>query len=48
MSATPVAARACVAGLGEHTEAVLHDVLGIAPGALDELRRRGVFGKANA
>ena len=41
MSATPVAAQPTVAGLGEHTEAVLHDALGLDAAALAEPARQG-------
>jgi len=46
LSATPTAARPFVAGLGEHTEAVLHDRLGLDAAELATLRARGVFGKS--
>lgn len=48
LSATPVAAQRSVAGLGEHTEAVLHDALGLEAVALAALRAQGVFGKVRA
>ena len=41
MSATPVTARPNVAGLGEHTEAVLHDALGLDAGTLAAPARQG-------
>ena len=46
MSATPTAARPFIAGLGEHTEAVLHDAARRRRGGLAALRAQGVFGKA--
>ena len=48
MSATPMAARPFVAGLGEHTEEVLHDALGLDAAALAALRAKGTFGRARA
>jgi crotonobetainyl-CoA:carnitine CoA-transferase CaiB-like acyl-CoA transferase len=48
MSATPVAAQPSVAGLGEHTEEVLHDALGLDAAALAALRAKGTFGRARA
>jgi crotonobetainyl-CoA:carnitine CoA-transferase CaiB-like acyl-CoA transferase len=48
MSATPVAAQPRVAGLGEHTEEVLHDALGLDAAALAALRAKGTFGRARA
>ena len=48
LSATPVAAQPFVATLGEHTEEVLRDVLGLDPATLAALRAKGTFGKANA
>ena len=46
MSATPVAAKQQVAQLGEHTDAVLRDSLGLDAARLASLRANGVFGKA--
>jgi crotonobetainyl-CoA:carnitine CoA-transferase CaiB-like acyl-CoA transferase len=46
LSATPTRARARLAGLGEQTAEVLHDVLGLTAGHIAELRSQGVFGKA--
>jgi len=48
MSATPTAARPFIAGLGEHTDAVLHDRLGLDAAELAALREQGVLGKARA
>jgi CoA:oxalate CoA-transferase len=48
MSATPVAAQPLVADLGQHTDEVLHDALGLDPATLAALRARGTFGKARA
>ncbi len=48
MSATPTAARPFIAGLGEHTDAVLHERLGLGAAELAALREQGVFGKARA
>jgi crotonobetainyl-CoA:carnitine CoA-transferase CaiB-like acyl-CoA transferase len=48
MSATPVTAQPRVAGLGEHTEEVLHDALGLDAAALAALRAKGTFGRARA
>jgi len=48
MSATPLAAQPRVAGLGDDTECVLHDVLGLDAGALARLRAKGAFGRARA
>ena len=48
MSATPVAAQPNVAGLGEHTEEVLHDALGLDAATLAALRAKGAFGRAHA
>jgi CoA:oxalate CoA-transferase len=45
LSATPVAAGPLLAGLGEHTEAVLHDSLGLDAATIAALRLRGTFGK---
>jgi CoA:oxalate CoA-transferase len=39
-------ARPLLAGLGEHTEHVLHEVLGCKSEALAALRAKGIFGKA--
>jgi CoA:oxalate CoA-transferase len=46
LSATPVGAQSLVAGLGEHTEEVLRDSLGLEPVAIQALRAKGAFGKA--
>ena len=48
LSATPLAARPHVAALGEHTDEVLREAIGLDAAALDALRERGVFGKAGA
>ena len=48
LSATPVSAQPLVAGLGEHTEEVLHEALGLEPAAIQALRAKGTFGKARA
>ena len=45
MSATPTKARSRLAALGEHTEQVLHEKLGVGDARLQALRRQGVFGK---
>ena len=45
LSATPVAAQPFVAGLGEHTEAVMHEALGLDAAAIEALRAEGAFGK---
>jgi crotonobetainyl-CoA:carnitine CoA-transferase CaiB-like acyl-CoA transferase len=44
LSATPMLPRARLAGLGEHTDAVLGEKLGLSAGQLAELRDQGVFG----
>jgi crotonobetainyl-CoA:carnitine CoA-transferase CaiB-like acyl-CoA transferase len=41
-SATPVESRDPPPRLGEHTDAVLGDLLGLAPEEIEALRRRGV------
>lgn len=46
LSATPLAARDQLAQLGEHTDEVLHEKLGLSPGQLNALRAQGVFGGA--
>ena len=46
MSATPTLARQALAGIGEHTDEVLRESMGLGPEALAELRAQGVFGKA--
>lgn len=48
LSATPLAARGRLAGLGEHTEEVLRERLGLGERQLAELRAAGVFGRAAA
>jgi crotonobetainyl-CoA:carnitine CoA-transferase CaiB-like acyl-CoA transferase len=48
LSATPVAAQRRVARLGEDTEAVLHEELGIDVPTLATLREKGVFGRVRA
>jgi crotonobetainyl-CoA:carnitine CoA-transferase CaiB-like acyl-CoA transferase len=48
MSATPVAAQTRVAGLGEDTDDVLRTSLGLDSAAIDTLRVKGTFGKAQA
>jgi crotonobetainyl-CoA:carnitine CoA-transferase CaiB-like acyl-CoA transferase len=48
LSATPSAARPFIADLGEHTEAVLRDALGLDGAAIDALRAKGTFGKVHA
>jgi len=48
MSATPTHARPALAALGEHSEEVLREVLGVGDGQLAELRAQGVFGKGAA
>jgi crotonobetainyl-CoA:carnitine CoA-transferase CaiB-like acyl-CoA transferase len=48
MSATPTRARQELAGLGQHTEQVLHEVLALGDGQLAELRSKGVFGTRSA
>ena len=45
MSATPTQARQTLAALGEHTEQVLHESLGLSSAQLAELRAGGAFGK---
>jgi crotonobetainyl-CoA:carnitine CoA-transferase CaiB-like acyl-CoA transferase len=46
LSATPTAARPRLAGLGENTEEVLHERLGLDAAQLQALRERGVLGRA--
>jgi CoA:oxalate CoA-transferase len=46
LSATPLAARPCLARLGEHGEEVLREELGLSPRRIDELMTQGVLGKA--
>jgi crotonobetainyl-CoA:carnitine CoA-transferase CaiB-like acyl-CoA transferase len=48
MSATPLGAKPRVAALGEDTEGVLHDTLGLDATTLAGLRARGAFGRAHA
>jgi crotonobetainyl-CoA:carnitine CoA-transferase CaiB-like acyl-CoA transferase len=48
LSATPAEARPLLAGLGEHTDEVLAERLGIDAEQRAALRRRGVFGQAAA
>jgi CoA:oxalate CoA-transferase len=48
MSATPVAAQPLVAALGQHTEEVLRDALGLETATIAGLRAKGTFGKAVA
>jgi crotonobetainyl-CoA:carnitine CoA-transferase CaiB-like acyl-CoA transferase len=48
LSATPAQARPLLAGLGEHTDEVLADCLGVDPERRAALRRQGVFGQAAA
>jgi len=48
MSATPLAAQPRVAGLGDDTEGVLRDALGLDAGTLASLRAKGAFGRARA
>jgi CoA:oxalate CoA-transferase len=48
MSATPVSAQPRVAGLGEHTDDVLRESLGLDPAAIQALRAKGTFGKGLA
>ena len=45
LSATPTAARAHLAALGEDTDDVLHEQLGLADSELKALRARGVLGR---
>jgi CoA:oxalate CoA-transferase len=45
MSATPTRARQELAGLGQHTEAVLRELLAVGDGQMAELRAKGVLGK---
>jgi crotonobetainyl-CoA:carnitine CoA-transferase CaiB-like acyl-CoA transferase len=44
LSATPLAARRRLAGLGEHSAEVMAQVLGLPEGQISELRAQGVFG----
>lgn len=44
MSRTPTYARAELAALGEHSESVLAEKLGLSATRLDALRSQGVFG----
>jgi CoA:oxalate CoA-transferase len=46
LSATPTSAQPFVADLGEHTDEVLRDALGLDAGAIGQLRAKGIFGKA--
>jgi len=46
LSGTPLAARPCLAKLGEHGEEVLREELGLSPRRIDELMTQGVLGKA--
>ena len=48
LSATPTAARNRLPGLGEHTDEVLAERLGLNAGALQGLRERHVFGLSRA
>jgi CoA:oxalate CoA-transferase len=48
MSATPVSAQRLIAGLGEHTEQVMHDTLGLDPSTIQTLREKGAFDRARA
>ena len=48
LSGTPVAAQPFVAELGEHTEQVLRDTLGLDGAAISALRARGTLGKVPA
>jgi CoA:oxalate CoA-transferase len=48
LSATPTSAHPFVAGLGENTDEVLHDALGLDAAAIGQLRAKGTFGKARA
>jgi crotonobetainyl-CoA:carnitine CoA-transferase CaiB-like acyl-CoA transferase len=45
LSETPATIRSMSPALGEHTEEVLRDVLGMQPGAIAELRAAGVIAK---
>jgi CoA:oxalate CoA-transferase len=48
MSATPVSAQPMIAALGQHTDDVLRDALGLEATAIQALRAKGAFGKARA
>jgi CoA:oxalate CoA-transferase len=48
MSGTPVSAQQLVAGLGQHTDEVMRDALGLDGAAIQALREKGTFGKARA
>ena len=48
LSATPAAARPCLAGLGEHTDEVLGECLGVDAERRAALRREGAFGAVTA
>jgi crotonobetainyl-CoA:carnitine CoA-transferase CaiB-like acyl-CoA transferase len=48
LSGTPVSAQPFVAELGEHTDEVLRDALGLDPAAISALHARGTLGKAPA
>jgi crotonobetainyl-CoA:carnitine CoA-transferase CaiB-like acyl-CoA transferase len=45
LSGTPVAARPTLAGLGEHTDEVLHELLDVGTAERARLRAQGVFGR---
>lgn len=46
LSATPTTARRRLARLGEHSAAVLHELLGLSAGQIAALRAEGVLGRA--
>jgi crotonobetainyl-CoA:carnitine CoA-transferase CaiB-like acyl-CoA transferase len=48
LSATPTAARSRLAAIGEHTDEVLRERLGLSDRELEQLRERGVFGGTGA
>jgi len=45
LSATPGSVRTSSPALGEHTDEVLRDVLGLGPTEIDSLRAAGALGK---